>query len=76
MKCFFCKGPMENGFTTYTADLGTCVVIIRNVPCHRCAQCGEVSFSLDVGERLEQITEALKDSVTEVAIIKYTDRAA
>ena len=76
MKCFFCKGPMENGFTTYVADLGTCVIVIRNVPCHKCAQCGQVSYSLDVGERIEQIVEAHKDSITEVAIIKYTGNAA
>ena len=76
MKCFFCKGMLLQNFTTHTIDLNTCVVIIRNVPCHKCAQCGEETYSLAVGERLEQIISTLKDSTTEVAIIKYTDLAA
>jgi YgiT-type zinc finger domain-containing protein len=67
---------MENGFTTYVADLKTCVIIIRNVPCHKCAQCGQVSYSLDVGERIEQIVEEHKDSITEIAIVKYSGNAA
>lgn len=58
------------------ADIGTCIIIIRNVPCHKCLQCGEVSYSLDVGERLEQMVDALKDTMTEVAIVKYSDKVA
>jgi len=78
MKCILCKGKISDGVTTDVTDLESCVVIIRNVPCHKCTQCGEVSFSLDVSERLEKIVDSLKesDSVTEIAIIKYTDTAA
>jgi YgiT-type zinc finger domain-containing protein len=76
MKCFFCKGNIEDSFTTDVTDLGSCVIVIRNVPCHKCSQCGEVSFTLDVAERLEQIVDALRDSVTEVAIVRYTNEAA
>ena len=76
MTCFFCKGKMEDGFTTDTTDLGTCVVVIRNVPCHKCKQCGEVSYTLDVGERLEQITDGLKNSAAEVAVVKYSSEVA
>ena len=76
MKCFFCKGIMVDSLTTDVTDLGSCVIIIRNVPCHKCAQCGEVSYTLDVSERLEQIVDSLRDSVTEVAILKYTDKVA
>jgi YgiT-type zinc finger domain-containing protein len=76
MNCFFCKGAIQDGCTTYVADLGTCVIVVRNVPCHKCAQCGGVSYSLDVGGRIEEIVAALKDSITEVAIVKYSDHAA
>ncbi len=76
MRCFFCKGNMIDGFTSYVTDLETCVIIIKNVPCHKCTQCGEVSFTLPVAERIEQIVDNLRDSVTEVAIIKYTNEAA
>ena len=29
MTCFFCKGDLENSFTTDVTDLGTCIVIVR-----------------------------------------------
>jgi YgiT-type zinc finger domain-containing protein len=76
MTCFFCKGEMSDGLTTDLTDLNTSIIVIRNVPCHKCEQCGEVSFPLDVSERLEQIVDSLKGSVTEVAIVKYSSEAA
>ena len=78
MKCIFCKGNIIDGVTTDVTDLESCVIIIRNVPCHKCSQCGEVSFTIDVSERLEKIVDTLKesDSVTEIAIVRYTDTAA
>ena len=76
MKCFFCKGNMVDGLTTDVTDLESSVIIIRNVPCHKCSQCGEVSFSLAVAERLEQIVDALSSSVTEIAIVQYSNTAA
>ena len=76
MTCFFCKGTMEDGTTTHFTDLGTCIIIIKNVPCYTCAQCGEIAYRLDVGERLEQIIDKLKSSLTEVAIVHYSDTAA
>ena len=30
-------------------------IIVRNVPCHKCSQCGEVSYSGEVVARLEVI---------------------
>jgi YgiT-type zinc finger domain-containing protein len=78
MKCIFCKGNITDGTTTDVTDLISCVIVVRSVPCHKCEQCGEVSFSIDVSERLEKIVDTLRpsDSVTEVAIVKYTDTAA
>lgn len=76
MKCFFCKGTMKDDTTTYFSDLGSCIVIIKNVPCYICTQCSETVYSLEVGERLEQILESHKNSLTEVAIIQYSNKAA
>ena len=76
MTCFFCKGTMEDGTTTYFSDLGSCIIIVKNVPCHICTQCSETVYSLEVGERLEQIVESLKNSLAEVAIVQYSNEAA
>ena len=76
MTCFFCKGTMEKNFTTYFNDLDSSIVVVKAVPCFKCTQCGEVAYSLDVGERLEEITNTLKSSLTEVAIVNYSASAA
>ena len=70
-KCFYCKGNMADGFSNYMVDLDGRFIIIRNVPCHKCSQCGEVSYSGEVVARLEEIVERLKETLTEVAIVEY-----
>ena len=52
MKCFMCKGELENKFTNFMLDLGECIVIIKNVPSQVCTQCGEVSYSDEVAHNL------------------------
>jgi YgiT-type zinc finger domain-containing protein len=75
MDCFFCKGALQNGVTTDVTDLETCVVIVRGVPCRKCTQCGEVVINIQVGERLEQIVDNLKDSMQEIAVVRYSEAA-
>ncbi len=41
MTCFYCKGDMEEATTTYAADNGKSLIVIRRVPCHMCKQCGK-----------------------------------
>lgn len=73
--CFFCKGEMKNAVTTFMSDLGSCIVIIRNVPCLKCSQCGEEIFSDEVAKKLERIVNKLKESVTEIAVTDYRNAA-
>ncbi len=72
MTCFFCKGEMENGFTTHVEELNSCIVIIRNVPCSKCTQCGEVVYSGTVAKRIEEIIDRLSNSLTEIAVVNYS----
>ena len=76
MACFFCKGSMGIDTTTHVVDLGKTIIIIRNVPCKKCTQCGNVGYTLDVAERLEKIVDTLKNSITELAVVHYTDNVA
>ena len=41
MTCFYCKGNIESSTTTYMTDYQGCYIIIKNVPCEKCSQCGE-----------------------------------
>jgi YgiT-type zinc finger domain-containing protein len=67
---------MVSDTTSDLTDLSTCVVVIRNVPCYKCTQCGEVAYDFSVGERLEQIVDSVKESAMEVAIVIYSGKAA
>lgn len=33
--------------------MGTCYVIIENVPCYKCEKCGEVFYPASVAEKLK-----------------------
>ena len=77
MTCFLCKGTLAEGFSTFTSDMGNCIVIVKNVPSRICDQCGEVSYNDEVARRLEQIVHSLTGSVnTEIAVVTYTEQAA
>lgn len=71
-KCFYCKGIMKDDYSNYMVDLNGHFIIIRNVPCHKCSQCGEVSYSGEVVAQIEKIIGKLKDALTEVSVVEYT----
>jgi YgiT-type zinc finger domain-containing protein len=67
---------MSESFTSDFTDLKTCMVVIKNVPCLICEQCGETVFNGTVVRQLEKITNALKNSLTEIAVVQYSKGAA
>lgn len=76
MTCFFCKGDTEQKVKTHAVTLDKCVIIIKNVPSHICKQCGEVYFTDDVMQKLEDIVDRLENIIKEVAIVDYDDNVA
>ena len=77
MSCFMCRGTVQEDFSTFTTDMGDCIVIIKNVPSRVCDQCGETSYNDEVARRLEQIVKNIKDSAsTEIAVVSYSEKAA
>lgn len=56
MKCMSCKSDsMVDSKTIYFAQLNNCYVIIENVPCKKCDQCGEEFFTVSVMEKIDTI---------------------
>jgi len=77
MNCFMCKGSMQDGFSNFTADMGKCIVIVKNVPSQICSQCGETSYTDETAKRLEDIVHAITEPAsTEIAVVSYTQQAA
>ena len=73
MTCSTCKISYENSSTHHVSKNFESIIIIKNTPCLKCPQCGEVVYTINVAERLSDIIETLKDSIMEVAITKYNE---
>ena len=76
MNCFFCKGTLEDKPTVFLADIENCIIIVKNVPSQVCTQCGETSYTDDVVSQLEIIIGETKKTMTEIAVVQYTNHAA
>ena len=75
MNCFMCKGMLEKSTTTYMTECSGCYIIIKNVPCKKCTQCGEEYLNGATLKKIETISANLKSLLTEVAIVDYTKAA-
>ena len=52
-----------------------CYIIIKNVPCTRCTQCGEEYLNGVTLQKIETILKKVKSMLTELAIIDYNSAA-
>ncbi len=66
--CPLCGGRKVVGTSTFTADLGTGIVVVRNVRATVCSQCGEEWIDHETARKLERsVSEAReKRSLVEV----------
>ena len=78
MKCTFCGGSAKPDTTEYIEKQGNFIVVIKNVPCEKCDQCGEVYFSNDVTKALEAILDSIGYIASEitVTVIDYSNKVA
>jgi YgiT-type zinc finger domain-containing protein len=67
--CPLCGGKKQPGTTTFTAELGFGVVVIRNVPATVCAQCGTDWIADDVAERLETLVDDARKKRPQVEVL-------
>lgn len=76
MKCLSCKyGDMKEDRTTYFAPFNNGYVIIENVPCMKCEQCGEEFFTASVAERIDHILDSLEKVASKIFIMDYMTAA-
>ena len=70
--CMLCKcDTVKQSTTTHVVNYKDSVIVIKNVPCAECAQCGEIFYTDDVAERLEKIVNSAKQMLQEVSIVDY-----
>ena len=76
MKCMKCGADAVKSTTTDVTDLGFCLIIIRNIPCCKCAECSEIIYTGDTVRKLEKIVERAKHELNDISVIDYMRYAA
>ncbi|MGN1432522.1 MAG: type II toxin-antitoxin system MqsA family antitoxin [Ruminococcus sp.] len=78
MMCAFCGGNVKADKTEYVEKQGNYIVVIKNVPCEKCTQCGEVYFTGDVVKVIENILNTIQyiSSEITVTVIDYATKVA
>lgn len=74
--CPMCGGRRIDGFTTFTAELGFGVLVVRHVPARVCAQCGEEWLDDSVAATLEDAVAQARARRSEVDVLDWRARAA
>ena len=74
--CMFCKcDTVKESVTTHVVNYKNCIIVIKNVPCEECEQCGEKFYTDKVAERLEELVSAAKRLMQEISVIDYQKAA-
>lgn len=74
--CMYCKNStVVESTTTHVVNYNNCIIIVKNVPCLECDQCGERYYTEEVTERLETIVNMAKKLMQEIAVIDYRPAA-
>ncbi len=71
--CMLCKcDTVRQSTTTHVVNYRGSVIVIKNVPCEECEQCGEIFYTDEVAEHLETMVNDAKKLLQEISVIDYT----
>ena len=71
--CMFCKcDTVKESTTIHVVNYKGCIIVIKNVPCEECEQCGEKFYTDEVAERLEDMVNTAKKLMQEISVIDYS----
>ena len=76
--CVFCTGTLKQDTTEYIEKMDNHVILITDVPCDKCTQCGEAFFSTSVVKVIEIILDGIQRISSEISltVIDYKKNAA
>lgn len=72
--CMYCKSnDLMETITIHVVDCnGFLIIIIKNVPCEECEQCGAKYYSDETARQLEKLVNTAKQLMQEISVINYT----
>jgi YgiT-type zinc finger domain-containing protein len=71
-KCPICNGKKEQGKVTFTVDLGTNLIVIRETPAMVCSICGEEWISDEVAENIETLVREAKIKNRIIEVVNFS----
>jgi len=71
-KCPICNGEKEQGKVTFTVDLGTNLIVIRDTPATICSICGEEWISDEVAENIEAVVSEAKMKNRMIEVVNFS----
>mgnify|MGYP002627649354 FL=1 len=64
--CMYCKNSTTvNSTTTHVVNYKDCIIVIKNVPCLECEQCGEKVVSVHSLKSANTVLEILREYKTQ-----------
>ena len=71
--CKLCKcDTVKQSTTTHVVNYKNSIIVIKNVPCEECEQCGEKYYTDEVAEQLEKLVNLVKQMMLEIAVLDYS----
>ena len=77
--CVFCKGELKQGITDYIEKNNNDVILIKDVPCEKCEQCGEPFFANSIVKVIERILNRIQHNISSeisLTVIDYNKNVA
>jgi len=71
-RCPICNGLKEQGKVTFTVDLGTNLIVIRDTPAIVCSLCGEEWISDKVAENIEAVVKEAKMKNRMIEVVNFS----
>jgi len=69
--CPLCGGNKQPGTTTFTAELGFGIVVIRNVPATVCSQCGADWIADEAAARIEEAIDDARAKHSQIEVLAF-----
>lgn len=75
MQCHKCLHDMVATTTTYYSQVNNCRVVIENVPCFTCPDCGHVVYTIQTMAKIEMIEDSINKIMATLCVFDYNTAA-
>lgn len=74
--CMYCKcKTLTPSTTTHVVNYHGSIIVIKNVPCEECEQCGEKYYTDEVAARIEELVNTVRNLMQEVSVLDFQKAA-